>query len=114
MNTKEIMEKYCAGEISMEEANKLFEEIGAPVHLVEGKNTITPEEAAATVVSDNPAEVSGWGLMNHGIGGMEKMHVDHGKFDYDTGFYLGPTRYPFYIGGKRFLVDGDHIAAEVE
>lgn len=107
MNVTEIIRKYGAGELTLQEANEKLAESGTGLYLDPNKNVLTDEEKAATVVSDNPEEVSGYGLMSVGIGAPEKMHVANGKFDYDTGL----NGYYFYIGDKVFEVDGDHIAA---
>ena len=41
--------------------------------------------------------------MNHGVGSMDKMHVQNGQLDYDTGFH-GDTAV-LYIKGKMFRVE---------
>lgn len=107
MDVTEIIRKYGAGELTLQEANEKLAESGTGLYLDPNKNVITEEEKAATVVSENPEEVTGYGLMSVGIGAPEKMHVANGKFDYDTGLH----GYYFYIGDKVFKVDGDHIAA---
>lgn len=111
MKANEVMEKYEAGEITLEGANKLFEENNIPVRLYELNNVITGAEMSEAIVSDNPEEVTGWGYMDIGIGSDVKMHVTNGKFEHDTGLHLGKVNYPFYIKGKTFWVDGDHIVA---
>ena len=112
MTASEIIRKYTEKAITLEEANQLLEENGSTVRLDPFKNVISGQEFADTKVSDDPAEVTGWGMMNHGVGSMEKMHVQDGKFDYDTGF-RGNTAV-LYIKGKMFRVEGDHIEVYAE
>lgn len=108
MTAAEIIKKHTAGAITLEEANELLKENGCGgLQLDPFKNVITGQEFMDTVVSDDPAKVTGWGLMNHGVGTPEKMHVQNGKLDYDTGFYDGQAA--FFIKGKIFTVNGDHI-----
>lgn len=108
MTAAEIIKQHTAGAITLEEANALLKknECGG-LQLDPFKNAITGQEFVDTVVSDDPAKVTGWGLMNHGVGTPEKMHVQNGKLDYDTGFH-GDTAV-LYIKGKIFAVNGDHI-----
>ena len=49
--------------------------------------------------------------MNHGIGTPEKMHVEKGKLDYDTGFDVigNEPKAALYIAGYTFAVVHDHI-----
>ncbi len=108
MTQYEIIKAEGKGEITIEKANEMLKEIGSKVKLVEGKNEITPAELAATVVSDDPAKVTGWGHMAHGVGSPEKMHVANGKFDYDTGFDRG-NGVVLYIKDRKYRVVHDHI-----
>lgn len=108
MTQYEIIKAEGNGEITIEKANELLKEIGSTVRLVEGKNTITKAELEATVVSDDPAKVTGWGHMSHGIGSPEKMHVKNGKFDYDTGFDRN-NHVTLYIKDRVYRVIHDHI-----
>ena len=103
----EIIKKYSTGELTLEQANQQLEDIGSTVRLNPLKNTISGEEMAKTVVSDDPSKVSGWGMMNHGVGSMEKMHIQNGKLDYDTGFYDGTA--VMYVKGNMYAVNGDHL-----
>lgn len=110
----EIINRYTNGELTLEEANAALAECST-LQLNPEKNVITEEEKAATVVSDDPMQVTGWGLMNHGIGSPEKMYVENGKFAYDTGFGLGehdPSAV-LYIGGRVYHIEADHLAHEL-
>lgn len=107
MTFNEIIKNYTENTITLDEANRRLEEIGSTVRFDPFKNVISGKEFADTKVSDDPAEVTGWGMMNHGVGTPEKMHVQNGKFDYDTGFHGDMA--VLYIKGKMFRVEGDHI-----
>ena len=109
MNVNEIMQAYSEGTIGLADANRMLKEVSKTgLQIDPYKNVLTAGEAAQIVVSDDPKGCSGYGFMNHGIGTPEKMHLDHGKFDYDTGFDE-TMHVTFYIGGKMFRVIHDHI-----
>ena len=110
MTQYEIIMAEGKGEVTIDTANELLKELGSAVHLVEGKNEITPEEFAETVVSDDPAKVTGWGHMAHGVGSPEKMRVEKGKFEYDTGFDM-ENHVVLYIKDRKYRVVHDHIEA---
>ena len=45
-----------------------------------------PEEMAETRVGETPAEANGWGILDHGVGSLEKVHVVNGRsVDVDMG-----------------------------
>ena len=109
MTATEIIRKYSKGEITLEECNEMLKPFN--LFLDPNKNKITDEEMEAAVVdAEHPENTTGYGRMYHGVGGPEKMFVDHGKFGYDTGFYMG-SLVEFYIKGVKFMVDGDKIVA---
>lgn len=108
MNATEILMAYSEGTIGIADANRMLEENRCGIKLDPYKNVITASECMDTHASENPAECTGYGFMNHGIGTPEKMYVKNGKFEYDTGFGHGASA-TFYIGGKTFNVVGDHI-----
>lgn len=108
MTAYEIVMAEGRGDIDTATANKMLAEIGSGVQIDHSKNEITAAELAATVVSDNPAKVTGWGMMAFGIGSPEKMHVKNGKFDYDTGFDRG-NGVVLYIKDRKYRVVHDHI-----
>ena len=110
MKTNDIIRAYTKGELTMEEANAKLKEIGVNLRLVEGKNQLTAEEIAETRVGDTPKEANGWGLLDVGVGGFEKVHVVDGvTVDYDNG---ADTNYALVlIGGKMYqIVDHNKLA----
>lgn len=115
-NATDIILEHSKGTISLEEANKQLAAIGSDLHLDPHKNRISGAEMAKTHSDGTPEGTSGWGFMNHGIGTPEKMHVEKGKLDYDTGFGIGehdPSA-TLYIAGYVFDVVGDHIEVRNE
>lgn len=108
MTQYEIIKAEGNGEITIEKANEMLKEIGSKVKLVEGKNEITPVELAVTVVDDDPTKVTGWGHMAHGVGSPEKMYVENGKFEYDTGFGKD-AHVVLYVKDRKYRVVNDHI-----
>ena len=106
-NATEIIQAYGKGEITLEEANEMLKSYN--LYIDPNKNKITNEEWDAAIVDPkNPEKTTGYGRMYHGVGGPEKMYVKNGKFEYDTGFYIGSS-VTFYIKGVKFMVNGDHI-----
>lgn len=111
MTIKEISEKVAKGELTTQEATELWKKAGSGLYFSDTARVITPEKEAAVIVSDDPAKVTGWGRLDIGIGDGAKIYVKDGNFGFDTGFDLSGHPYHFYIGGKDFWVDGDHLVA---
>lgn len=110
MKTNDIIRAYTKGELTAQEANAKLKEIGVNVRLVEGKNQLTAQEIAATLVGDTPQEANGWGLLDVGVGGFEKVHVVNGvTVDYDNG---ADTNYALVLmGGKMYkIVDHNKLS----
>ena len=110
MKTNDIIRAYTKGELTLEEANAKLKAIGVNLRLVEGRNQLTAREIAETHVGDTPKEANGWGLLDVGIGGFEKVHVVDGvTVDYDNG---ADTNYALVlIGGKMYkIVDHNKLA----
>lgn len=110
MKTNDIIRAYTKGELTLEEANAKLKAIGVNLRLVEGRNQLTAQEIAETRVGDTPKEANGWGLLDVGVGGYEKVHVVDGvTVDYDNG---ADTNYALVlIGGKMYrIVDHNKLA----
>ena len=75
MTTNEILNKYTTGEMTLPEANEALKEADSDLYLDPNRNVITPEELAETRVGMTPDEANGYGLMEHGAGSLEKVHV---------------------------------------
>ena len=103
----DIINGYTKGEASLEEANAELEKEGYPLTLNPARNTLTAEELAETSLGENPpATINGYGLMDHGVGCMEKVRVVDGRtVDCD----MGQERAYVYIGGKKYELKGDTL-----
>jgi hypothetical protein len=82
MNISEVMEKYSAGEIGLEEANEKLKELNSPFHLDPEKNVLTEDEKWATTVGYYPAQANGWGLLDTATGSLDKVFVKDGKLSF--------------------------------
>ena len=109
MTTNEILNKYTTGEMTLPEANEALKEADSDLYLDPNRNVITPEELAETRVGETPAEANGWGILDHGVGSLEKVHVVNGRtVDVDMG---QGTAY-VYMAGKRYRLRGDVLTEE--
>ena len=109
MTTNEILNKYTTGEMTLPEANEALKEADSDLCLDPNRNVITPEELAETRVGETPAEANGWGILDHGVGSLEKVHVVNGRtVDVDMG---QETAY-VYMAGKRYRLRGDVLTEE--
>ena len=108
MTVNEILEKYTTGDMPLDEANEaLAKETEGKLQLDPNRNVITQEEFLATVAGDNPpATVNGWGLMDHGVGCLEKVHVVNGK---TVDVNMGEEFALVYIAGKKYELKGDTL-----
>lgn len=110
MNSTAIIRAYTDGTLTMDEANAKLAAIGSNVRLSEGKKALTEDEIAQTKVGKTPKDANGWGLLDVGIGGYEKVHVVNGvTVDFDKG---ADTNYALVIiGGKMYeIVDHNKLA----
>ena len=106
---EEVLRKYTLGEAGKDETNDDLKELGSPLCLNPDRNVITPEELAETRVGVTPDEANGWGILDHGVGSLEKVHVVNGRtVDVDMG---QETAY-VYMPGKRYRLRGDVLTEE--
>lgn len=106
MTTNEILNKYTTGEMTLPEANEALREAEAGFTLDPNRNVITQEEFVATTAGETPDTVNGYGLMEHGVGALEKVHVVDGHtVDVDMG---QETAY-VYIAGHKYQLKGDTL-----
>ena len=97
---------YTKGEKTLEEANKALKEMGSNIYLNPDRNKLTEEEKRSTTVGYYPNQANGYGLMDHGVGCMEKVHVVNGKtVDVNMGQELALV----YIAGKKYKLKGDTL-----
>lgn len=107
MTVNEILEKYTTGDMPLDEANEaLAKETEGKLQLDPNRNVITQEEFLATTAGDTPDTVNGYGLMDHGVGCMEKVHVVNGK---TVDVNMGEEFALVYIAGKKYELKGDTL-----
>ena len=83
--------------------------MGSPLRLNPDRNVITPEELAETRVGMTPDKADGFGLMDHGVGCLEKVHVVDGRtVDVD----MGQEAAYVYMAGKVYRLRGDVLTEE--
>ena len=102
----EILNKYTAGEITVYEANKKLEDIGAIIYLNPEKLGLSQSEIDETVVGNTPQDATGMGLLDTGTGNLDKVFVQDGKLaDIDCGSMPSLC----IIGGKTYHVRRDTL-----
>ena len=107
MTVNEILEKYTTGDMPLDEANEaLAKETDGKLQLDPNRNVITQEEFLATTAGDTPETVNGYGLMDHGVGCMEKVHVVNGK---TVDVNMGEEFALVYIAGRCYELNGDTL-----
>lgn len=109
MTMEEILLRYTRGAATLEETNQALKEAASGMTLDPGRNTISAQELAETTVGDTPAQASGWGLLDHGFGVMEKVRVEKGR---TVNVDMGCERAYVFIGGKKYRLAGTRLAEE--
>ena len=115
----EIMEKYKAGEITVEEANKQLRQQGANFHLEpmtdeeraakkqredeQGYIPATEEEMRATTIGHFPDQANGFGLLDSGTGTLDKVRVKDGRL---VNCDMGESYALLIIAGRTYRVKG--------
>lgn len=103
---EEVLRKYTLGEADKDETNDALEELGSHLRLNPGKNVLTDEDIRTTTVGYYPEQANGYGLMDHGVGDMEKVHVVGGK---TVDVNMGQEFALVYIAGKKYELKGDTL-----
>ena len=107
MTVNEILEKYTTGDMPLDEANEaLAKETEGKLQLDPNRNVITQEEFIETTAGETPDTVNGYGLMDHGVGCLEKVHVVNGK---TPDVNMGEEFALVYIAGKKYELKGDTL-----
>ena len=99
MTNIEIIKKYTAEEMTLEQANAKLKGI----KMDPGKNILTEEEKRGTTVGYYPDQANGWGLLDSGTGTLDKVQVESGKL---IGCDMGEAYALCFIGGKAYEVKG--------
>lgn len=97
---------YTKGEKTLEETNEALKEAGSNLSLNPDRNKLTEEEKRSTTVGYYPNQANGYGLMDHGVGCLEKVHVVNGK---TVDVNMGAETAYVYIAGKKYELKGDTL-----
>ena len=97
-----ILKSYTDGFYDMDQANKALEAAGASFRISVGNNSLTQEDKDTAVLGDDPAEITGWGLVESSDGRLQRVHCQNGVLK----GYNPPsdTTAYFIIGSRIFLV----------
>ena len=107
VNLEETLLKYTKGEATLEETNKALKDMGSNLTLNPMRNMFTADELMNTKLGDNPpATVNGYGIMDHGVGSMEKVHIVNGK---TPDVNMGEEIAFVYVAGAKFQLKGDTL-----
>ena len=108
-NLDEIINDYTSGKVGLPETNEALKELDCGLQLDPARNLLTAQELLETRAGETPEEANGWGLMDHGIGCLEKVHVVDGRtVDVD----MGEETAFVYIAGRRYRLRGDVLTEE--
>lgn len=100
---------YTKGEKTLEETNEALKEMGSNLTLNPARNLFSAQELMETHVGETPDEANGWGILDHGVGCLEKVHVVDGRtVDVDMGEEIAFV----YMAGKRYRLRGDVLTEE--
>ena len=105
----EIILDYTKGEKDLTETNEALKEAGSNLSLDPDRNKLTEEEKHSTTVGYYPDQANGYGLMDHGVGCLEKVHVVNGK---TVDVNMGAETAYVYIAGRKYRLRGDVLTEE--
>ena len=100
---------YTSGKTGLGDTNKALKEMGSSLQLDPSRNMFTAQELMETRVGDTPDEANGWGIMDHGVGCLEKVHVVDGR---TVDVNMGDEIAFVYMAGKRYRLRGDVLIEE--
>ena len=100
---------YTKGEKTLEETNEALKEMGSNLTLNPARNLFSAQELMETHVGETPDEANGWGIMDHGVGCLEKVHVVDGR---TVAVNMGDEIAFVYMAGKRYRLRGDVLIEE--
>lgn len=104
-----VLRDYTTGEKTLEEANRALKEMECGLVLNPARNLFSAQELMETRVGETPDEANGWGLMDHGVGCMEKVRVVDGRtVDVDMGEEVAFV----YMAGRRYRLRGNVLTEE--
>ena len=104
-----VLFDYTKGENTLEETNQALKELGSTLRLDPSRNLFSAQELMETRVGETPDEANGWGILDHGVGCMEKVRVVGGRtVDVD----MGQETAFVYMAGRRYRLRGDVLTEE--
>ena len=95
---------YTKGEKTLEETNEALKEMGSNLTLNPTRNLFSAQELMETHVGETPDEANGWGILDHGVGCLEKVHVVDGR---TVDVNMGEEIAFVYMADKRYRLRGD-------
>ena len=101
---QDVLGDYTSGETGLDDTNKALKEMGSSLQLDPSRNMFTAEE-----LLDTPAEANGWGIMDHGVGCMEKVRIVDGIC---VSCDMGEEIAYVYIGGRKYRLRGTVLTEE--
>ena len=106
---EELLLDYTRGDKTLEETNQALKELGSTLRLDPSRNLFSAQELMETRVGETPDEANGWGILDHGVGCMEKVRVVGGRtVDVD----MGQETAFVYMAGRRYRLRGDVLTEE--
>ena len=108
-NIDEIINDYTAGKVGLEDTNKALKEAGSGLQLDPTRNLFSAQELMETHVGDTPDEANGWGIMDHGVGCLEKVRVVDGR---TVDVNMGEEIAFVYMSDRRYRLRGDVLTEE--
>ena len=106
---EELLFDYTRGDKTLEETNQALKELGSTLRLDPSRNLFSAQELMETHVGETPDEANGWGIMDHGVGCLEKVHVVDGR---TVDVNMGDEIAFVYMAGKRYRLRGDVLIEE--
>lgn len=103
---EETILDYTSGKTGLPETNEALKEAGSGLYLNPDRNKLTEEEKRATTIGYYPDQANGYGLMDHGVGAFEKVHVVNGK---TVDVNMGAETAYVYIAVKKYELKGDTL-----
>ena len=108
-NLEDILHDYTRGDKPLDETNQELKELDCGLQLDPTRNLFSARELLEARGGETPDEANGWGILDHGVGSLEKVHVVNGRtVDVDMG---QETAY-VYMAGKRYRLRGDVLTEE--
>ena len=105
-NIEAIILDYTSGKTGLPETNEALKAADSDLYLNPDRNKLTEEEMRGTTVGYYPDQANGYGLMDHGVGCMEKVHVVNGRtVDVD----MGEEYALVYIAGHKYQLKGETL-----